>query len=55
MFDNDSDGHGIVNHDDIHRNLRDEPDTIHKDSHDHSKIHEAMHLGQDNINNPLNH
>ncbi len=43
----------MIDHDDIHKNLLNHPDTIHKDIHDHDKIHEAMHLGKDKIKNPL--
>ena len=53
MFNDDN--KSTINHSDIHKNLSNHPDTFHKDIHDHSKIHEAMHLGKDKINNPFNH
>ena len=43
----------MIDHNDIHKNMIKDPDTIHKDIHDHEKIHEAMHLGSDKISNPL--
>ncbi len=56
MFDNNDDAnkHGMIDHNDIHKNLMNHPDTKHEDIHDHDKIHEAMHLGSDNISNPMN-
>ena len=55
MLGDDDNKIGMIDHSDIHKNLSKDPDTLHKDIHDHSKIHEAMHLGSDKINNPLNH
>ena len=54
MLGNKDNKFGIVDHRDLHKNEAKHPDTFHKDKHDHSKIHEAMHLGKDKISNPLN-
>ena len=55
MFDDDDKKFGMIDHNDIHKNLSNHPDTFHKDLHDHSKIHESMHFGSDKIKNPLDH
>ena len=44
----------MIDHNDIHKNMLNDPSTKHEDKHDHEKIHEAMHLGKDKISNPLN-
>ncbi len=42
-----------IDHNSIHEDTH--PETFHNSIHDHSRIHEAMHLGNDNIISPFNH
>lgn len=42
-----------ISHSSIHKSKH--SSSFHNDIHDHNKIHESMHFGDNNIRSPLNH